>query len=137
MATSRKINLEASTETAGHPAILIVDQDAQFREGLYNFLLSAGYEEVDAAKNFDKALEKIKESAYDVVVSDAGSRFMEGLRFAERVVKANPEMKLILMIRVEDQQEWEEKAASTEFLFLIKPTFPRNLLYLLQNSYRS
>lgn len=114
-------------------SILIVDSDAQFREGLYNFLLAAGYKEVDAAKTFDTALEKIKESGYDVVVSDAGSRFREGMSFAELVLKQNPEMKLILMIKLEDQQEWEEKAGATGFRILIKPTFPRNLLYLLQN----
>lgn len=114
-------------------SILIVDSDAQFREGLYNFLLAAGYKDVDSAKSFHKALEKIRKSAYDIVVSDSGSRFREGLTFAESVLKENPETKLILMIKLEDQKEWEEKAGATGFRFLIKPTFPRNLLYLLQN----
>jgi DNA-binding NtrC family response regulator len=113
--------------------ILIVDSDAQFREGLYNFLLAAGYEQVDAAGSFTNALEKIRKSAYDVVVSEAGSRLMEGFAFAERIMKANPELKLILMIKVEDQENWTEKAGSTGFQFLLKPTFPQNLLYLLQN----
>lgn len=120
-------------EKVERESILIVDSDAQFREGLYNFLLAAGYEAVDAAKNFDTALEKIKKSEYDIVVSDAGSRFMEGMSFAERVLEENPQMKLILMIKLEDQEEWQEKAGTTGFRFLIKPTFPRNLLYLLRN----
>jgi DNA-binding NtrC family response regulator len=114
-------------------SILIVDTDAQFREGLHNFLLAAGYENVDAVKSFDKALEKIDESEYDVVVSDAGSHFMEGFAFADGIVRDKPDVKLILMIEVKDQQQWAEKAGSKGFRFLIKPTFPQNLLYLLQN----
>jgi len=113
--------------------ILIVDSDDQFREGLYNFLLAAGYEDVNATKTFQKALEKIKKSAYDVVVSEAGSRFTEGMSFAEGILKATPQVKLILMIKVEDREVWTEKAGSTGINFLLKPTFPQNLLYLLQN----
>jgi DNA-binding response OmpR family regulator len=52
--------------------ILIVDLDAHFREGLYNFLLSAGYERVDSAENYRNALEKTRETEYDVVLLDAG-----------------------------------------------------------------
>ena len=113
--------------------ILIVDSDDQFREGLYNFLLAAGYEDVDATETYPKALEKIRKSAYDVVVSEAGSRTKGGLTFAERIAKANPGVKIILMIKVEDQTNWTEKAGSTGFQFLLKPTFPQNLLYLLHS----
>ena len=113
-------------------AILIVEPDAQFREGLHNFLLSAGYRHIDATKSFELALEKIKKSAYDIVLLDAGSRFTDALKFMEDMKNLNPRVKLILMIRGEDQLEWEEKASAMEFQFLIKPTFPRNLLYLLQ-----
>ncbi|HEY3040106.1 MAG TPA: response regulator [Pyrinomonadaceae bacterium] len=113
--------------------ILIVDSDDQFREGLYNFLLAAGYDDVDATKTFHAALARIRKSAYDVVVSNLDSRFSEGLAFAKRIVKVNPQMKLILMIGIEDQDHWAEEGALTGIQFLLKPTFPRNLLYLLQH----
>lgn len=113
--------------------ILIVDSDEQFREGLYNFLLAAGYEDVDATETYSQALEKIKKSAYHVVVSEAGSRTKGGLTFAEHLAKAIPGVKIILMIKVEDQKHWTEKDGSTGFQFLLKPTFPQNLLYLLHS----
>jgi two-component system, response regulator FlrC len=113
--------------------ILIVDSDDQFREGLHNFLLAAGYDDVDATKSFTAALARIRKSAYDVVVSDLDSRFSDGLAFAKRVVKGNPEIKLILMIKVEDQENWTEQSELTGIQFLLKATFPRNLLYLLQH----
>lgn len=112
--------------------ILIVDSDDQFREGLYNFLLAAGYVHVNATKTFQKAIQKMKTSAYDIVVSEAGSRSIEGMSFVERITTANPETKLILMLKVEDQEKWKEKAGLRGIQFLLKPTFPQNLLYLLQ-----
>jgi len=112
--------------------ILIVDSDDQFREGLYNFLLAAGYKDLNATKTFQKAIEKVKKSAYDAVISEAGSRSMEVLSFVEEMATANPEAKLILMLKVEDHERWKEKAGLTGIQFLLKPTFPQNLLYLLQ-----
>lgn len=117
--------------------ILIVDTDAHFREELYNFLLSAGYEKVDSTENFDKALEKIRQVAYNVVVVDAGSPLMEGLKFAKSIAKLNPQMRIILMIEAEDGQKWNGKGGRTgefqtdEFPFVIKTTFARTLLHVL------
>lgn len=120
-------------KTVKNQLILIVDSDAHFRETLYNFLLSAGYEKVDSAENFKKALEKIRQLAYNVVVLDAGSPPMEGVKFAKGIVALNPTMRVILMLRAEDQQKWNESGGKAgEFQFLIKTTFTRNLLYLLE-----
>ena len=113
--------------------ILIVDSDVQFREGLHNFLLAEGYQEVDATETYSKALEKLKKTTYDAVVAEAGSRANGGLTFAELIVKENPHVKIILMLKVEDQKNWTESTGSTGFQFLLKPTFPQNLLYLLQS----
>jgi DNA-binding NtrC family response regulator len=114
--------------------ILIVDPDAHFREGLYNFLLSAGYEKVASAENLRAVLEKIKDSAYDTVVLDAGPPLVDDLTVVRGIVELNPSMKIILMIRDEDQHGWNEKGGKArEFQFLIKSTFARNLLYLLES----
>lgn len=112
--------------------ILIVDSDDQFREGLYNFLLAAGYDDVDAAKTFSAALARIRKSAYEIIISELDSKFSEGLSFAQTVVKLNPRIKLIFMTRVDDQENWAEEAGLRGVQFLLKPTFPSNLLYLLR-----
>jgi DNA-binding NtrC family response regulator len=114
-------------------AILIVDPDINFREELYNFLLSAGYQHVDSAVSFTDALERLRESEYEIVVTDAGSPFMDAVRFARNVSGIEPEARVIFMIRADDQQEWNRRAKSTtEFQFVIKPNFQRSLLYVLE-----
>lgn len=51
-------------------SILIVEQ--KFREGIFNFLLSARYEEVAAVASPTTALDKARQSANDIAVADAG-----------------------------------------------------------------
>jgi DNA-binding NtrC family response regulator len=118
---------------AKNQLILIVDLDAHFREGLYNFLLSAGYERVDSAENYQSALEKIRETEYDVLLLDAGSPLKTGLAVADSFAASSPKARVILMVGAEERQEpmvlAEDKA---EYQYLIKATFARNLLYLLE-----
>ncbi|MCI0393243.1 MAG: response regulator [Acidobacteria bacterium] len=117
---------------AKQQSILIIEPSGQFREELYNFLLSAGYENVTATDSLAAALDKIGQSAYDVVFLDAGSPKSGGLELAIDLVRSSPKTKIILMIKDEDQQAWSQVAAQVgEVHFLIKTTFARNLLYLL------
>ena len=114
--------------------ILIVDIDAHFREGLYNFLLSAGYERVDSAENYHSALEKTKKTEYDVLLLDAVSRRRTALEAANTIVASNPKTRVILMVEPQGEEEPNDQAESkTEFQYLIKATFARNLLYLLDS----
>jgi hypothetical protein len=46
--------LRASMKTVKHQAILIVERDAQFREGALHLLLAAGYENRHLATVLDK-----------------------------------------------------------------------------------
>jgi DNA-binding NtrC family response regulator len=119
--------------TARNLRILIVDPDAHFREELYNFLLSAGYEIVDSAGNYEKALERIEEKVYDVTVLDAGCPLKTAIEVAHSIVSLRPETRVILMVDAEVAAGQNQKAATTgEHQFLIKATFARNLLYLLE-----
>ncbi len=121
--------------TARRRAILIIEQNDQFREELYNFLLSAGYENVSATENLSTALDKIQQAEYEIVVANAGSPHLDGLQQAQDLAQLSPRMKVILMIKADDQQTWNRIATQMgEVHFLIKPTFAQNLLYLLEEN---
>jgi DNA-binding NarL/FixJ family response regulator len=117
--------------------ILIVVPNAQFREEVFNFLLSAGYENVTATDSLPAALDKIRQSEYEVTVADAGRPPTAGLQFAADLAGLKPGAKIIFMINAEDQQSWDQIAAqSVGVRFLIKTDFARNLLYLLEENAR-
>jgi DNA-binding NtrC family response regulator len=117
---------------AKQQSILVIEPNAQFREELYNFLLSAGYENVAAIGALAQALDKIRQSAYDVIVADAGPPEAGGLQLATDLAKLSPNSKIIVMIEDEEQRAWNQVAAeAVEIQFLIKTTFTQNLLYLI------
>ncbi len=116
-----------------HPRILIVDPDMDFRAELYNFLLSAGYEYVEAAESLHQTLSKISQVAFDFVVLDAGATVQQGLERATRIADLNASAKVILMIRDEDYHAWHTACVqSGAFPVMLKTTFAHNLLYLLE-----
>jgi len=120
-------------KTVNRQPILIIEPNEQLREETINFLLSAGYENAEATDTFAVALDKIRQSAYEVVVADAGEPLTAGLQFAIDLARLSPNTKIILMIEAEDQQLWDQIAAQLVGVrFLIKTDFARNLFYLLE-----
>ena len=121
-------------KTARHQSILIVEPNVQFREELYNFLLSDGYEHVTATDSLATVLEHIRHMAYDVILADTGAPRGGGLQVAKNLATLSPTTKIILMINAEDQQAWNQLAIQAVGMhFLIKSTFARDLLYLLED----
>ena len=123
---------------ANRRSILIIEPNEQFREEIFNFLLSAGYEEVAAADGLaivdDHNKDKIGQSAYDIVVADAGKP-TAGMRFAADLAGISPGARIIFMIDAEDQRAWDQIAAQSDKVrFLIKIDFARNLLRLLEEN---
>ena len=119
-------------ETVNRQPILIIEPNEHLREEIVNFLLSAGYENTETTDSLAAALDKIRQSAYEVVVVDAGEPLTAGLQFATDLAQLSPETKIILLIEAEDQHSWDQIAAQlVRVRFLIKTGFARNLLYLL------
>jgi len=120
---------------ANRQSILIIEPNEHLREEIFNFLLSAGYEEVAAADSPNATLDKIRQSAYDIVVADAGKSLTAVLQLARDLAGISPSARIIFMINAEDQQSWDQIAArSGNIRFLIKTDFARNLLYLLEEN---
>ena len=121
-------------KTARRQSILIAEPNVQFREELYNFLLSDGYEHVTATDSLATVLEQISHPAYDVILADAGAPWGSGLPVAKSLATLSPTTKIILMFNAEDQQAWNQLAVQAVGMhFLIKSTFARTLLYLLED----
>ena len=115
--------------------ILIIEPNEQLREEIFNFLLSAGYEEVASTDSLPAALNNISQSKYQVTLADAGKALTTGLQFAADLARISPDTRIIFMIDAEDQQSWGQIVAQSDKVrFLIKSDFARNLLYLLEEN---
>ncbi|RKG73251.1 response regulator [Corallococcus terminator] len=79
--------------------LLIIDDEAVLCWVLGRFFVSAGYA-VDSATDLDGALERVTHGHYDLVISDlrlSGTLSEEGLVIAERVRKASPTTRMVLL----------------------------------------
>src|SRR5262245_64511599 len=108
-------------EMVKRQSVLIIEPNGEFREEIFNFLLSAGFEKVTATDSVAGALDKLRESAYDVILKAAGKPLASALQFSTALVKLSPGTKIIHMIESADQQLWDQIAArSNEIRFVIK-----------------
>lgn len=110
------------------PAILIVcDRDVFFREKLRNFLLAAGYPEVEVAATVRHAIANIRYRHYRhilISVSTLGSR---ATRLAAIARRRQPEAKLLLLVSVQDQPCIRDAS----FEYVLKEDIFSNLLSLM------
>lgn len=85
---------------------LVVDDFSTMRRIVRNLLKELGFANVDEAEDGAVALQKLKSSPYDFVVTDWNMPNMDGLTLLQQV-RANPQLKHlpVLMITAEAKKE--------------------------------
>jgi len=76
--------------------ILVVDDDALFREFLKETLDRKEYD-VDTAEDGTSAVRKMKETDYDLVLSDIRMPNMDGIQLLEQAIKLQPEARVLMV----------------------------------------
>ncbi|MDB5049806.1 MAG: receiver component of a two-component response regulator [Fibrobacteres bacterium] len=76
--------------------ILVVDDEAPIRDMLSDALRIFGYE-ADTAPDGPSALEKLRTSRFDMILSDINMPHMTGFELLRKVEAAHPELKRVLM----------------------------------------
>lgn len=69
--------------------ILLVDDDKMVRDTFLLLLTQSGYS-VDTAINGEDALKKLKDSAYDLVISNINMPMLNGIDFYHHIVRTYP-----------------------------------------------
>ena len=78
------------------PIILILDDDSSHRAMLRTVLRGWGYA-TDEADDGDTAVEKVKERAYDAVLSDVRMARMDGISAIREILHHNPSIPVLVM----------------------------------------
>ncbi len=110
------------------PTILIVcDRDVFFRERLRNFLLAAGYPEVEVAATVRHALTKIRHKHYLHILIGILTRRSDATRLAAIARRRQPQAKVLLLVSVQDQACIRDAS----FDYVLKEDIFSNLLSLM------
>ncbi len=109
------------------PIILIYDRYTAFLEGLNNFLLAAGYKEIEATPSVRTALAKLRRTRYRYIFIGFSPPVSVGKRLALAAKRRQPEAKIFCLISAKDQAEFKEFSENT----LIKEYLYSSLLTLM------
>lgn len=114
--------------------ILIVDDEPHVIRVLKLSLEGNGYV-VTAAHNGEQALEKLKDSVPDILITDIDMPRMNGKELCVRIEKDLPDRDFLILVLTSkteiEHREWTRDMQST--MFLEKPVSIRKLLKLLDD----
>ena len=113
--------------------ILIVDDDAIYRNVLSRILKNAGYE-VALAAGSQEALDLLKESPYDVLLTDIIMPTISGIELLRRVREMSPRIQVILMTGEPNIETASAAIRAGAFDYQIKPTTNEGILRCVGNA---
>ena len=114
--------------------ILVVDDDPQIRRVLKVTLAGQGFA-VDAAKNGDEALERVREGRPDLLLLDINMPGMSGLDLC-REVRATSEVAIIMLTVRDEEADTVEALDAGADDYVTKPFKPSELLARIRAALR-
>ena len=118
-----------------HFQILIVDDEKAQREMLEGFLVKQGYGAICAADG-QKALEKFKNGAFDLVLTDYRMPGMDGIQLLGEIRRLNPEGVVVIMTAYGTVGTAVAAMREGAYDYLTKPIDLDELLLLIQRIQR-
>ena len=113
--------------------ILWIDDEIDFLKSHIIFLTDKGYE-VDTSTNGNDALELIKKIAYDIILLDENMPGINGIQTLKLIKKINPNLKVIMITKSEEENIMEEAIGKEISDYLIKPVNPNQILLSLKKN---
>lgn len=112
--------------------ILAVDDDSTFSQMIQAYLNKNGFE-VSLAGNVNAALESIRKSPPDLVLSDYRMPGKDGMEMLEEIRRTNPGLPLVLMTGFGDIRLAVRAMKAGARDYLTKPVNPSELLEVVKN----
>ncbi|MDD5542083.1 MAG: sigma-54 dependent transcriptional regulator [Acidobacteriia bacterium] len=124
---THSVNKDASAVTAGQGSILVVDDEGRQREILQAILEDEGYA-VTTAVSGEQALRVMKNSRFDLVLTDLKMPGISGIKLLEEISSADPTITVILITAHGSIESAVEATKKGVFKYLTKPFDKAELL---------
>ncbi|MBI4056833.1 MAG: response regulator [Elusimicrobia bacterium] len=113
--------------------LLVVDDEQEIRDLLSYTLVAHGYR-VTTAANGQEALEKLKHSKFQLVISDISMPNMSGIEVLEAIKKIDPEIEVILATGYGTIETAVSAMKKGAFDFIQKPFQPHEILIVVEKA---
>ncbi len=115
----------------GSTKILIVDDELIMRESLAGWLERDGHQ-VDKVASGEAALEKLRETRYDILLVDIKMEGMSGLEVLKKVKENDPEVDVVMITAYGSIPSSIEAMKNGAYDYLLKPFDPNELGVLIE-----
>ncbi len=116
---------------ANEPRILWADDEVDLLRPHILFLETKGYD-VTSVSNGADAVEKVRETRYDIVLLDEQMPGMGGLATLEEIRQTAPEVPVIMVTKSEEEDLMEEALGGQISDYLTKPVNPSQILLTIK-----
>ncbi len=130
-----KENVE-SNSLPTRPKLLIVDDDSSLREFLEIFLAKEGYK-VDSADCGGKAIEKVRNGSYDLVITDVRMPGMDGVELLRRLKALDAGLPVVLITAFASLDAAVDAMKEGAWDYLTKPFKIEELRKVIENALSS
>ena len=113
-------------------SLLIVDDDSVFLEMLENGLTLEGYR-CETATNAASALKRIRQNAFDLLLSDIAMPGMKGFELAMHAKRSNPDTAIIIMTGHIDNFSYDSAIEAGASDFIKKPFTLKELIARIEH----
>jgi DNA-binding response OmpR family regulator len=117
-----------------HVKVLVVDDEKEIRFLLKRKLSFCGHEVV-VAENGKEALDKIKESEFDLIILDLKMPVMDGSQFLTEYRSFNKNTPVIIISGHGDQEVVNKVIPLGIASWVVKPFMPEKILTLINNMF--
>lgn len=121
-------------EDATTPKILIVDDEEDLCQYLKLMLSKKANYEVDFATNGEMALDKLKSSPFNVVVSDINMPRMDGIALLNNIKAYDPDIEVIMLTGKSSLETAVQALQYKAYDYIEKPVESRRLLIAIGNA---
>jgi len=108
--------------------VVVADDHPVFRKGLVALLSADGIDVVGEAENGLEAIAVVAETSPDVVLMDLGMPELGGIEATERIVAADPGVRVIVITLYDDQQSVRAALAAGASGYIVKQAPPDEIV---------
>lgn len=116
--------------------ILIVDDNSDHRMILSSTLKSLGYHNIVTANNGEKALERLKQKSFDLIIADIFMPVINGIDLLKKIKNIAPKASFIICTAYGDPISYSEAMKQGAFEYLNKPVDKERLKKVIQRILR-
>jgi DNA-binding NtrC family response regulator len=119
---------------ADKPRILVVDDEPVVRESLKGWFEEDGYP-VEMAEDAREALEKMKGSSWDILLTDVKMPGMDGLELQQRAKEIDPDITVIIMTAYASVDSAMQAIKEGAYDYVTKPLDPEDLEQIINRAW--